>query len=170
MFINGALRYTVAAPVQLALHSFWLAVHVSAVSVGSGVFLVPGVASTLYLVRAAHHNAETSFVRLAPKLPLADVLDRNAYRSTIVAFPIFTIGVLCGAVWAGCQLPACALDQNDTSRGHFGQVAWPGSPRIGSLPPGLAARCDGDQCDGEAEGRGLCCVGARLVEREISRH
>jgi cytochrome c-type biogenesis protein CcsB len=100
MFINGTLLYTTAAPVQPALQSYWLVIHVSAAIIGSGVFLVPGVASVLYLFRAAYDKDSTKFARFAPKLPAADVLDRIAYRTTIFAFPVFTFGVLCGAVWA----------------------------------------------------------------------
>ncbi|MBE1499129.1 cytochrome c-type biogenesis protein CcsB [Amycolatopsis lexingtonensis] len=100
MFINGTLLYTIAAPVQPALQSYWLVIHVSAAIIGSGVFLVPGVASVLYLFRAAYEKDETKYARFASKLPAADVLDRIAYRTTIFAFPVFTFGVLCGAVWA----------------------------------------------------------------------
>ncbi|WP_410668381.1 c-type cytochrome biogenesis protein CcsB [Amycolatopsis sp. cmx-4-68] len=100
MFVNGTLLYTTAAPVQPALQSYWLVIHVSAAIIGSGVFLVPGVASVLYLFRAAYEKDATKFARFASKLPEADVLDRIAYRTTIFAFPVFTFGVLCGAVWA----------------------------------------------------------------------
>ncbi|MDQ7810478.1 c-type cytochrome biogenesis protein CcsB [Amycolatopsis sp. A133] len=100
MFVNGTMLYTTAAPVQPALQSYWLVIHVSAAIIGSGVFLVPGVASVLYLFRAAYDKDDTKFARFASKLPVADVLDRIAYRTTIFAFPVFTFGVLCGAVWA----------------------------------------------------------------------
>ncbi|MEV6911724.1 c-type cytochrome biogenesis protein CcsB [Amycolatopsis sp. NPDC051071] len=100
MFVNGTMLYTTAAPVQPALQSYWLIIHVSAAIIGSGVFLVPGVASVLYLFRAAHDDNPAKFAKFGPKLPTADVLDRIAYRTTIFAFPVFTFGVLCGAVWA----------------------------------------------------------------------
>lgn len=100
MFIGGTLLYAVAAPVQPALQSYWLVIHVSAAAVGSGIFLVPGVASILYLIRSAYDRDPVKFGKLAPKLPAADVLDRVAYRTTVFAFPVFTFGILCGAVWA----------------------------------------------------------------------
>ncbi|OQO90970.1 c-type cytochrome biogenesis protein CcsB [Saccharomonospora piscinae] len=100
MFVGGTMLYAVAAPVQPALQSYWLVIHVVAAAVASGVFLIPGVASVLYLVRAAHDRDSGRFTRLAPKLPNADILDRIAYRTTVFAFPVFTFGVLCGAVWA----------------------------------------------------------------------
>ncbi|NKQ58380.1 c-type cytochrome biogenesis protein CcsB [Amycolatopsis sp. K13G38] len=100
MFIGGTMLYTVAAPVQPALQSYWLVIHVSAAATSSGIFLVPGVASLLYLVRAAHERNPKRFAKFASKLPAAEVLDRVAYRTTVFAFPLFTFGVLCGAVWA----------------------------------------------------------------------
>ncbi|GAA4658871.1 MULTISPECIES: c-type cytochrome biogenesis protein CcsB [Amycolatopsis] len=100
MFIGGTMLYTVAAPVVPALQSYWLVIHVSAAATSSGIFLVPGVASVLYLVRNAYDRNPRRFARFGPKLPAADVLDRVAYRTTVFAFPLFTFGVLCGAVWA----------------------------------------------------------------------
>ncbi|WP_026453631.1 c-type cytochrome biogenesis protein CcsB, partial [Saccharomonospora iraqiensis] len=100
MFVGGTMLYAVAAPVQPALQSYWLVIHVAAAAISSGVFLVPGVASLLYLFRAAHERDPAKFARFGPRLPALDVLDRVAYRTTVLAFPIFTFGVLCGAVWA----------------------------------------------------------------------
>lgn len=100
MFIGGTALYTVAAPVVPALQSYWLAIHVSAAATASGIFLVPGVASILYMIRSAYDRNPNRFARFGPKLPEADVLDRVAYRTTVIAFPLFTFGVLCGAIWA----------------------------------------------------------------------
>jgi len=49
--VSGRWLYTNAAPVMPALQSYWLPIHVSVVSLGSGVFLVAGVASILFLVK-----------------------------------------------------------------------------------------------------------------------
>ncbi|GAA1989411.1 c-type cytochrome biogenesis protein CcsB [Amycolatopsis minnesotensis] len=100
MFINGTMLYTTAAPVQPALQSYWLVIHVSAAILASGVFLIPGVASVLFLFRSAYERDNAKFAKFGPKLPSSDVLDRVAYRTTVLAFPVFTFGVLCGAVWA----------------------------------------------------------------------
>jgi len=100
MFVNGTLLYTTAAPVQPALQSYWLVIHVSAAASSAGLFMVPGVASVLYLFRSAYERDSAKFAGFASKLPSADILDRIAYRTTIIAFPIFTFGVLCGAIWA----------------------------------------------------------------------
>lgn len=100
MFLGGTVLYTRAAPVQPALQSYWLVVHVTVVSTACGVLLVPGVASVMYLIRGAYDRNNNRFARLAPKLPAATTLDRLAYRTTIFGFPLFTFGVICGAIWA----------------------------------------------------------------------
>ncbi|MTD56739.1 c-type cytochrome biogenesis protein CcsB [Amycolatopsis pithecellobii] len=100
MFLGGTALYTVAAPVVPALQSYWLVIHVSAAATSSGIFLVPGVASVLYLIRSAYDRNPARFARFGARLPEADVLDRVAYRTTVFAFPLFTFGVLCGAIWA----------------------------------------------------------------------
>jgi len=101
--VSGRWLYTNAAPVMPALQSYWLPIHVSVVSLGSGVFLVAGVASILFLVKMsplAAPNAEGAFARIAQRLPDAQTLDRIAYRTTIFAFPVFGFGVIFGAIWA----------------------------------------------------------------------
>jgi cytochrome c-type biogenesis protein CcsB len=100
MFLGGTVLYSDAAPLQPALRSYWLVVHVSAAVIASGLFLVPGMASILYLIRNRYDQDQTKFVRFGERLPGADVLDRVAYRTTIIAFPIFTFGVICGGIWA----------------------------------------------------------------------
>ncbi|HXV92444.1 MAG TPA: c-type cytochrome biogenesis protein CcsB [Pseudonocardia sp.] len=95
MFVAGTVLYTQAAPVVPALQSYWLVVHVTTISLSSGLLLVPGVASLLYLWRRSGRGAG-----LAGKLPSAEALDRLAYRTTIVAFPLFTFAVITGAIWA----------------------------------------------------------------------
>jgi cytochrome c-type biogenesis protein CcsB len=95
MFLAGTVLYARAAPVMPALQSYWLVVHVTTISLSSGLLLVPGVASLLYLLRRSGRGGA-----LVERLPSADALDRLAYRTTIVAFPLYTFGVIAGAIWA----------------------------------------------------------------------
>ena len=96
MFLGGTLLYTTAAPVQPALRSYWLVIHVFTVASSSGALMVAGVASVLYLLKIN----DGRFAGLAARLPSADTLDRLAYRVTIVAFPAYTLAVIFGAIWA----------------------------------------------------------------------
>ncbi|GAB2824099.1 c-type cytochrome biogenesis protein CcsB [Lentzea nigeriaca] len=93
LFLGGTVLYASSAPVQPALRSYWLVIHVSVISISSGVLLIPGVTSILYLLKDSKSDR-------FPKLPSADVLDRMSYRTTVLAFPLFTAGIICGAIWA----------------------------------------------------------------------
>lgn len=101
--VSGRWLYTNAAPVMPALQSYWLPIHVSVVSLGSGVFLVAGVASILFLLKMsplADPDRDGRLAQIVQRLPDAQTLDRIAYRTTIFAFPIFGFGVIFGAIWA----------------------------------------------------------------------
>jgi cytochrome c-type biogenesis protein CcsB len=100
MFIGGTLLYTTAAPVQPALQSYWLVIHVFTIASSSGALLVSGVASLLYLIKARNDADPAKLANLSARLPGADTLDRVAYRITIIAFPAYTLAVIFGAIWA----------------------------------------------------------------------
>lgn len=95
MTIGGTALYTQVAPVMPALQSYWLPIHVTGIMISSGLLLVSGVASALFLLRSSGR-----FEMLSDRLPTADILDRFAYRIMIVTFPLFTFAVVAGAVWA----------------------------------------------------------------------
>jgi cytochrome c-type biogenesis protein CcsB len=94
VFLAGTVLYTRSAPLVPILNSYWLSVHVTAISLSSGVLLLSGLASVAYLYRM-HIGADKP-----SRLPSADRLDRIAYRSAIIAFPFFTFAIVAGALWA----------------------------------------------------------------------
>ena len=101
--VSGRWLYSTAAPVMPALQSYWLPIHVSVVGLGSGVFMVSGVASCLFLAKMSRWDRPDRVgvvARLVQNLPDAQTLDRLAYRSAIFAFPVFAFGVIFGAIWA----------------------------------------------------------------------
>jgi cytochrome c-type biogenesis protein CcsB len=95
LFLAGSALYVKPAPVVPALQSYWLTIHVTAVSLASGLLMVAGVASVLFLLR--RHGVGGGWL---DALPSADTLDRAAYRVTIFAFPLYTFAIICGAIWA----------------------------------------------------------------------
>lgn len=100
LFTSGTLLYAQAAPLQPALRSYWIVIHVTGAMISFGVLLIAGVASVCYLLRAAHNREPARFARLGHWLPAAGVLDRLAYRATVFAFPVWTFTIITGAVWA----------------------------------------------------------------------
>jgi cytochrome c-type biogenesis protein CcsB len=105
MFLAGTL-YTKASKLVPALQSYWLAIHVSSVAVAEGILLTSAAITSMYLVRARferHAEAGTTparFAGLGSRLPAAASLDKAAYRTVAFAFPIYTAGVIFGAIWA----------------------------------------------------------------------
>ncbi|GIH90953.1 c-type cytochrome biogenesis protein CcsB [Planobispora siamensis] len=77
-------------PAMVALNSYWIAIHVSAAIIASGLFIVAGACGVIYLIRndAAVH------------LPTREELDRVAHRAIVIGFPIWTFAVIAGALWA----------------------------------------------------------------------
>ena len=97
--------YVPAAPLMPALHSYWLAIHVTAAIVASGVFIVGTAATVMFLIADRYALASAAgkpvrFTALARMMPDRDVLDRTAYRAYAFAFPIWTFAVIAGAIWA----------------------------------------------------------------------
>ncbi|MBM4511072.1 c-type cytochrome biogenesis protein CcsB [Rhodococcus hoagii] len=123
MFLAATVLYADAAPVVPALRSFWLPIHVTIISVSSGIFLVSGVASILFLYRMkfpAGEEGDGPFGKIAQRLPNAETLDRLAYKSTIVAFPLFGAGIILAR--SGPRRPGTLLGWDPKETVSF--IAW----------------------------------------------
>jgi cytochrome c-type biogenesis protein CcsB len=109
MVLIGLFLYVDDGPLVAALRSYWLAIHVTAATLGFGIFFVSGIASVLYLVRGRYEarvaagtapaEPETG-LGIVSRLPAADALDRVAHRTAVFGFPIWTFAVIAGAIWA----------------------------------------------------------------------
>ena len=93
--------YTAAGPLVPALQSYWLSIHVTAMTLATGIFFVAAVLGAMYLIKvrvksgsAGHSNG------LIARIPSADQLDKLTYRTVIFGFPVWTFGVIAGAIWA----------------------------------------------------------------------
>jgi cytochrome c-type biogenesis protein CcsB len=94
MFLGGTVLYARAEPLIPALNSYWITIHVSAAISATGILLVSGVASVLYLAGASAGSW------MGTRLPDSATLDRLAYRTAVVALPIWTFAIITGAIWA----------------------------------------------------------------------
>jgi cytochrome c-type biogenesis protein CcsB len=103
--LDVTVIYTPAGSLVPALNSYWLEIHVSAMIIASGLYIVGAVVTALYLLadrseaRAAA-GLPSRLSGLMMHLPQTTVLDRLSYRSILFAFPVWTFGVMCGAIWA----------------------------------------------------------------------
>ncbi|HLX46938.1 MAG TPA: c-type cytochrome biogenesis protein CcsB [Streptosporangiaceae bacterium] len=97
--------YTAAGPLVPALQSYWLSIHVTAITLAVGTYFVAAVLGIVYLFAVRHaRRAAAGRVRPADgimgRLPAPDVFDRLAYRTVMFAFPLWTFGIIAGAIWA----------------------------------------------------------------------
>jgi len=99
------LIYTAPGPLVPALQSYWLSIHVTAMTLSSGIFFVAAVLGILYLVAERYRKRVTAGKAegsngLIDRIPSAAQLDKLTYRAVVFGFPIWTFGVIAGAIWA----------------------------------------------------------------------
>ena len=97
-----AVLYTESAQLVPALKSVWLAIHVSAAIIASGILTVAFAQTICFLVQERRERVpvETRAASFMDRLPAAAALDRSAYRMHAFAYPIWTFAVIAGAIWA----------------------------------------------------------------------
>jgi cytochrome c-type biogenesis protein CcsB len=97
--------YTAAGPLVPALQSYWLSIHVTAMTLATGIFFVAAVLGVMYLV-TERYRARVAAGKAQPgnglldRIPSAAQLDKLTYRTVVFGFPIWTFGVIAGAIWA----------------------------------------------------------------------
>jgi cytochrome c-type biogenesis protein CcsB len=97
--------YTPAGALVPALQSYWIAIHVTAMIVASGLYIVGAVVTVMYLAvdryqRRTAAGLPSRIGGIIQHLPKALVLDRLSYRAILFAFPVWTFGIMAGAIWA----------------------------------------------------------------------
>ena len=99
------LIYTAAGDLVPALQSYWLDIHVTAMTLATGIFFVAAVLGVVYLwldryarrVAAGRAAPDNGIIR---RLPSIEQIDRLTYRTVVFGFPVWTFGVIAGAIWA----------------------------------------------------------------------
>lgn len=77
----------------------FIAVHVMANLAGAALFMLAGGAALLYLIHERRLKQKRS-PGLIGSLPPLEVLDQAVHRFLITGFPLLTLGVLSGTIWA----------------------------------------------------------------------
>jgi len=99
------LIYTAAGDLVPALQSYWLDIHVTAMTLATGIFFVAAVLGVVYLW-IDRYTRRVAAGRAAPgngvvrRLPGIEQIDRLTYRTIMFGFPVWTFGVIAGAIWA----------------------------------------------------------------------
>jgi len=86
-------------PVTPVLDSFWLPIHVIFAFTGDAMFALCFAVSVMYLIQEGQIKSK----RIGPfyyRLPALQVLDDLNYRCLTFGFPLLTLGIITGSIWA----------------------------------------------------------------------
>lgn len=86
-------------PVNPMLDSWWFPVHVALAFAGNAIFTIAFVAAIMYLLQERMLKSK-KFSTLYFRLPSLNTLDSINYRCLTFGFPLLTMGIISGAVWA----------------------------------------------------------------------
>jgi cytochrome c-type biogenesis protein CcsB len=82
------------------LKTYWLPVHVTLAFLGNAVFALAFAVSLIYLLQE-HSLKHKKMNALLKRIPSLETLDRLNYRLLVWGFPLMTLGILTGSLWAG---------------------------------------------------------------------
>ena len=97
--------YTPAGQLPPALQSYWLAIHVTSITLATGAFVVAALFTAVYLLTDRHARRvaaglPTRAGAIFRFLPAPKMIDQLAYRTVVFGFPLWTFGIIAGAIWA----------------------------------------------------------------------
>lgn len=89
-----------AGDIPPGLKTFWLPLHVTLAFLGNAVFALAFAVSLIYLLqeRDLKHKKITALMKRIPSL---ESLDQLNYRLLVWGFPLMTLGIITGSLWAG---------------------------------------------------------------------
>ncbi len=82
------------------LKTYWLPLHVTLAFLGNAVFALAFAVSLMYLVQEYRLKSKRMTALYKP-LPSLERLDRLNYIFLVWGFPLMTLGILTGSLWAG---------------------------------------------------------------------
>ncbi len=99
LMVVGSAAPKVIKEVNPILDSWWFPVHVTLAFSGNAVFTVAAVAGVMYLLQERMLKSK-KFSGLYHRLPSLQTLDSINYKCLTFGFPLMTMGIVSGAVWA----------------------------------------------------------------------
>ncbi len=103
-----------------SLKSAVLPIHVLANLAGEALFVLAFAAAVAYLV-ADKQLKKKKVAGVVSRLPPLDVLDRAEHAFLLAGFPLLTVGIITGALWAERVESGSVVD---VTRSLFGYATW----------------------------------------------
>ncbi len=99
MMASSSLPHNIV-PLPPVLKSYWLPIHATVSFLAYGVLAVAACAGIMYLIQE-RQTKRKKFGAFYSRLPSLEVLDAINYRCLTIGFPLLTLGILTGSLWAG---------------------------------------------------------------------
>ncbi len=94
-------KFQEAAPLMPALQSYWLKIHVTVILFSYAAGVVAFAAAILYLIFANKAKQKPQGVdEKSTRIDYPALFDDLTFRSIMIAFPLLTLGLITGAIWA----------------------------------------------------------------------
>ena len=93
------LVYDPSSSIPQSLRSHWIYVHIPMVFLGYAALFIAFAAAIMYLIQERALKSKHP-VRFYNWLPSLEICDDLAYRSLAIGFPLITLGIISGALWA----------------------------------------------------------------------
>lgn len=99
VILGSALPKDVSISLLPALRSHWSSVHITSCLIGYAGFAMAFGAAVCYALQ--EHLLKTKRINtLQKRLPSLDAMDHLAYKMVALGFPMLTLGIVTGSLWA----------------------------------------------------------------------
>jgi ABC-type uncharacterized transport system permease subunit len=115
-----ASRVVAASPPSAAVHGAILPIHVLVNLLGEALFTLAFAAAVVYLL-AERRLKQKRLGGVFERLPPLDALDRAEHGFLLAGFPLLTVGILTGTLWAH-RVEGGSV--SDVWRAAFGYATW----------------------------------------------
>lgn len=99
MILSATIPGTETVEVNPLFKSIWLTVHVVTVFAGDGMFAIMFAAAVMYILQERQIKGKR-FGFLYTRLPSLETLDSINHHALVIGFPLLTLGMVTGAVYA----------------------------------------------------------------------
>lgn len=93
------MEYKKVEPLVPALQSYWLLIHASVCFLSYAAFAIAFGTALMFIIqekRIKHKKIDNFYF----KLPSLEISDEVSYKSVAIGFPLLTLGIITGAIWA----------------------------------------------------------------------
>lgn len=99
LMLSSAMLPREIKPLSPELRSYWLSIHTILAFIGNAAFAMASGIGVMYLIQERYVKSKHPS-GLFQRLPSLQILDEINYRLITIGFPLLTLAIITGALWA----------------------------------------------------------------------